>query len=39
MKNKSLQSLALAVVTVIGFSSCDGLGKLVDRRASCRERV
>jgi len=29
MKNKSLQSLALAVVTVIGFSSCDGLGKLV----------
>jgi len=29
MKNQSLQSLALALVTVVAFSGCDGLGKLV----------
>ena len=29
MKNKTVQSLALAIVTVVGFSACNGLGKLV----------
>ena len=29
MKNQTLQSLALAVVTVVGFTACNGLGKLV----------
>ena len=29
MKNKSLQTLGLALITVVGFTACDGLGKLV----------
>lgn len=29
MKNRSLQTLGLALITVVGFTSCDGLAKLV----------
>jgi len=29
MKNRSLQTLGLALITVIGFTACSGLGKLV----------
>jgi tetratricopeptide (TPR) repeat protein len=29
MKNRSLQTLGLAFVTVVGFTACSGLGKLV----------
>ena len=29
MKNRSLQTLALALITVVGFTACTGLGKLV----------
>ena len=29
MKNRSLQSLGLALIAVVGFTACDGLGKLV----------
>lgn len=29
MKNRSLQTLGLAVITVVGFTACTGLGKLV----------
>jgi tetratricopeptide (TPR) repeat protein len=29
MKNRSLQTLGLALITVVGFTACTGLGKLV----------
>ena len=29
MKNRSLQTLGLALITVVGFTACSGLGKLV----------